>query len=107
MSDPAILSSILNLKGEPVAWNGYGSASPFGSFNYPHNGDWRGMVWLISGANRYQLWLWWSSTARPDRVLAFLFWDMEWTDEAYNGQHHFCMASVAASDWEQIEAAIQ
>jgi hypothetical protein len=104
ITDPLTLSAIVNLTGEPVAWNGYGAPSSFGAFYYPHHGEWIGDAVLISGDARYELWFWHSDVALTDRVLAFLFRDMTYSGAAHYGQHDFCMASVALTDVQDIEA---
>lgn len=101
------LNDILLLTGRPVSWNGYNTPSPFGEFYYPQNGHWRSMYLLVVDGNRFELWFWHSDVALTDRVLAFMFEDMQYSDAHHYGQHHFCMANVALADLERIESGIQ
>jgi hypothetical protein len=101
VTEKPLLDTILNLHGVPVPWNGYLSPSPFGPFGYPNNGAWLDTFLLFSDGERYELWFWHSDRLVTDRVLVFMFKDMEYRTDGkgqHNGQHDFCMANVAYKD---------
>lgn len=99
-TDAKFINGLLSLTGAYVKWNGYNSATPFGDFTYPRDGEWYEWYEIRTGQNVYQIWIWSPLKYTQDARLVFTFADMQQTTDGHGqhmGEHDFCMASVSRS----------
>lgn len=95
------VARLATLQVNPGAWEGYGSAAPFGG-SYPDSGYWRDMVTVRTDCGEYQTWAWLNDNGW---VTIFYFASLTANCDAagnHCGHHDFQFYYAPVGEWARV-----